>query len=282
MKRSETSPAPKRKRGKRIGAVIGIIVVVIAVGFIWYVNNYSHANEHALAAMTDTPQVDVAGSDELGIDAVAFVPQGAAADSAAVATGGAAAATSNPSSETPRAGLIFYPGAKVQPEAYAPLMRACAERGILCVIVKPLFNLALLNTDAAIGIAQHFPDIDTWILAGHSMGGVAAGNCIASHQDAFDGLVMLAAYPDADLSDFEGKVICIVGTNDTVLNRDKYEDGFEKLPSDAQEVIIQGGNHAQYGDYGEQANDSPADIPAETQQSQTINAIEGLIRGLAA
>ena len=267
---STVQPTPKRKRGKRVAAVIGIIVVVLVIACIWYVNDYSHANKRALAALEDTAQVDVVDADELGADAIAFVPIDAASPESASSDG-----------VTSRVGLIFYPGAKVQPEAYAPLMQACAERGMLCVIVKPLFNLALLSTDAAADIAQRFPDIDMWILAGHSMGGVAAGNCIASHEGAFDGLALLAAYPDADLSGFDGDVVCIVGTNDTVLNRDKYESGFEKLPADTQETVIEGGNHAQYGDYGEQANDSPADITAESQQAQTADAIDELAKALA-
>ena len=43
------------------------------------------------------------------------------------------------------AGFIFYPGGFVETQSYAPLMQECAKQGILCVLVKMPFHLAVFN-----------------------------------------------------------------------------------------------------------------------------------------
>lgn len=73
--------------------------------------------------------------------------------------------------EEPSAGFIFYPGGKVEYTAYAPLLRACAERGVLCVLIRMPCNLAVFNINGANGIPDQFPDADHWYLGGHSLGG---------------------------------------------------------------------------------------------------------------
>ena len=233
-------------------AVLAVVVVLFGAGA-WYVNDYYRADDVASAVMADADG-DANGVvvRELSGGAVAFVPG------------------------EPVAGLVFYPGAKVQPEAYAPLMEQCAERGVLCVLVRPLFNLALLDVNAANGVMEQFPDVDTWMVGGHSMGGVAGASFAAQHAGAFDALVFLASYPNDDLSGFDGEVLSLYGSNDEVLNRDKRAAAFSQLPSDARDEEIAGGNHGQFGNYGEQAGDGTATITREEQQAQTADAIAEL------
>jgi len=182
--------------------------------------------------------------------------------------------------QNPQAGLVFYPGAKVQPEAYAPMLRACAERGLLCVLVRPPLNFALMDVSATHQALAAFPEVDTWILVGHSLGGVAAAEYASGHLDEVDAMVFLASYPASDLSGLAGPSLSIVGSADEVLNRDAYEDGRAKLPKDARELVIAGGNHAYYGNYGEQAGDGVASISREEQQAQTAEAIVALAESL--
>ena len=101
--------------------------------------------------------------------------------------------------DNPQSGLIFYPGGKVEYTAYAPLMRACAQRGIFCVLLKMPWNLAVLDVNAADGITQQYPDIDAWYLGGHSLGGAMAANYAASHSGEFDGLILLVSRGLRDL-----------------------------------------------------------------------------------
>ena len=219
----------------------------------WYVNDYYRADAAALAVMADeNGDADGVVVREMSGNKAAFVP------------------------DEPKAGLIFYPGAKVQPEAYAPLLEQCAERGVLCVLVRPLFNLAILDENAAEGVQAQFPEIDSWIVAGHSMGGVAASDYASRHSGDFDGLAFLASYPTADLAEFDGNAVSVAGTNDEVLDRGNYESARSKLPADASELEIAGGNHANFGNYGEQAGDGTASISREEQQSRTADAIAEL------
>ncbi len=243
----------KNTIAKRILIALAVVVVVLVAAAVWYVNDYSHADNVALAAVADEDgAADGVEVRTLPSGDIAFVP------------------------DNPVAGLVFYPGGKVQPEAYAPLMQQCAQRGILCVLLKPTFNLAIIDMDAARGVTAQFPDVAKWVIAGHSMGGVAAADYASRHVDEFDAIAFLAAYPAVDLSDFDGGVLSIVGSNDGVLNRDKYEQAHKLLPNSSRELVIKGGNHAYYGNYGDQANDGQADITREDQQAQATDALVAL------
>ena len=174
------------------------------------------------------------------------------------------------------AGLIFYPGGKVRPEAYAPLLTECARQGILCVLVKPPFNMAILDANAAEGLQAQFPEIEKWLIGGHSLGGVAASTYLARHSDDFSAIAFLAAYPTEDLSKIDVEALSVVGSNDSVLDRAKYDEAMEKMPAHMRELVIPGGNHASFGNYGAQQNDSEATITREEQQALTAQAIADL------
>lgn len=234
---------------RRTLVTVAIVTTVVAACLLWYANDYYHAGATALAALEGSEDVTVT---ELADGSVAFVP----ADI--------------------RCGLVFYPGGKVEPDAYAPLLMACAERGILCINLQPTLNLAILDMDAADGVIAQFPQVDTWYLGGHSLGGVVAADYLARHQDEFEGVVLLAAYPAIDLSGTSEHVLQVVGSNDGVLDRDRYEEARELLPEDSEELVIEGGNHAQFGDYGPQDGDGEAAVTAREQQEVTAEAIAGL------
>lgn len=181
--------------------------------------------------------------------------------------------------ERPAAGLIFYPGGKVQAEAYAPLMEACAERGILCVLMRMPGNLAVLDSNAADGIAAEYPAVTEWYLGGHSLGGAMAANYAAKHAEDYAGLVLLAAYSTADLSGSGLRVLSVVGTEDGVLNREEYERCRENLPADARELVIDGGCHAYFGCYGAQRGDGVPTIGNLEQIERSADAIAALVLG---
>ena len=144
-------------------------------------------------------------------------------------------------SENATKGLIFYPGGKVEYTAYLPLMESLAQKGILCVLVRMPFNLAVFDVNAADGIRDMFPDI-----GGHSLGGSMAAAYLEKHPSDFKGLLLLAAYSTADLSNENIRTLSIYGSNDGVLNREKYEQYRINLP-ELTEYIIDGGCHAYFG-----------------------------------
>ena len=174
-------------------------------------------------------------------------------------------------------GLIFYPGGKVEHTAYIPLLQACAENGILCVIVEMPFNLAVFDINAADGIQKECPQIENWYIGGHSLGGSMAASYLEKHTDEYEGLILLGSYSTADLSDAELEVLSIYGSEDQVLNREKYNDNISNLPKDFKEIVIEGGCHAYFGMYGAQDGDGIPSISNSEQILQTAEYIAQMI-----
>lgn len=162
---------------------------------------------------------------------------------------------------------------KVENTAYAPLLHDLAEDGILCVLVKMPCNLAVLDMNAADSIPERFSEVTDWYIGGHSLGGAMAASYAAKHTDEPDGLVLLAAYSTADLTDSGLRVYAAYGSEDGVLNREKYEADRTNLPQDTTETVINGGCHAGFGSYGAQKGDGTPTISAEEQQRQTADAL---------
>ena len=144
--------------------------------------------------------------------------------------------------------FVFYPGAKVEYTSYAPLMERLAGEGIACYLMHMPCNLAVLDMNSADEIRREY-DYDNWYV------------------------VLLGAYSTKDLSDSGLKVLSIYGSEDRVLNREKYEEDKDNLPAGFSELEIPGGNHAYYGAYGEQKGDGHARITPEEQQEETAGEI---------
>lgn len=159
--------------------------------------------------------------------------------------------------------FIFYPGAKVEAKAYTPLMYSLMEKGYTSFIVEMPFHLAIFNQNAADNIIKNNPQIKNWYLVGHSMGGAMASEYADKNQDKIKGLILLGAYSSSDYP--VDKILTIYGSNDNVLS---------KKPEASNNVkIIDGGNHAQFGNYGKQDGDGEATIDNIEQQRQTVNYI---------
>lgn len=168
--------------------------------------------------------------------------------------------------------LIFYPGAKVEDTAYAPMMKSLAEQGVDCFLIKMPMKLAILGANKANNIREKYK-YDNYYLAGHSLGGAMAANYASEHLNDYSGLFLLAAYPTKDLTVAQFPVVFIYGDNDKVLNREKLEVGFTLVTNDYQKVEIAGGNHAQFGSYGVQDGDGSATITPEEQWKITVDTI---------
>ncbi|MBP3666491.1 MAG: alpha/beta hydrolase [Clostridia bacterium] len=174
-------------------------------------------------------------------------------------------------------GLIFYPGGKVEHTAYIPLMQACAEKDILCVLVEMPFHLAVLDINAADGIQKEYPEIEDWYIGGHSLGGSMAASYLADHPEDYKGLILLGSYSTADLSAADLDVLSVFGSEDTVMNREKYEENKQNLPSGFTEYVIDGGCHAYFGMYGAQDGDGTPLITNEEQIRLTVERIVAMM-----
>ena len=179
-------------------------------------------------------------------------------------------------------GLIFYPGGRVAPAAYAPLARAIAANGFLVVIVPMPLNLAVFGIERADEVMAAYPDITSWAIGGHSLGGAMAAAYTYKHT-IIRGLALWAAYP-AQSNDLSGRddlaVISISATLDGLATGDKIDTSRVLLPADTQWVIVEGGNHAQFGSYGAQKGDRIASIPASAQHAQIVASMHQFLAEL--
>ena len=229
---------PRRKQWKIAAGILLAILVLIAGGFFWYVSDYYRAEDVALEVLSAGDNIEV--RDDLTV--------------------------LSPSYPTDTA-VIFYPGAKVEAIAYLPLLDQLRQTGLTCVLVEMPFHLAIFDANAAEDVMEAFPDIQHWYMAGHSMGGAMASQFASERPDEVDGLILLGAYLYGDYSPKD--TLTVYGSlNQSVEDKINYTENV---------VEIQGGNHAQFGNYGPQKGDLPAEITAEEQQAQTVAAITDFI-----
>ena len=167
--------------------------------------------------------------------------------------------------------LIFYPGAKVEDKAYAPLLREIAEKAMDVCLVRMPFHLAVFGIDKAAEVMEQYNYPEVYV-GGHSLGGAMAASYAADNPKDLEGVILFAAYPTKDIPD-ELSEISIYGSEDGVLNSEKYEEGKELAPPEFSELVIEGGNHAGFGSYGEQEGDNEARITAQEQQEQAAEFI---------
>ncbi len=182
----------------------------------------------------------------------------------------------------PQTGLIFYPGGRVDPRSYAPPARAISEKCNLVVIVPMPLNLAVFGYDRAAEVIAAYPEVRHWAISGHSLGGAMAAHFVAKNPSAVNGLAFWAAYPASsdNLSASNLLIVSISATLDGLATPDKIEASKPLLPADTTWVPIEGGNHGQFGWYGDQPRDNPATISREDQQTQAINATLELLAKL--
>lgn len=186
----------------------------------------------------------------------------------------------SPIGKTPTKGFIFYPGAKIEPEAYAPLCKAIAEQGYQVVIVPMTLNLATLSINKGDQVIDKYQSIDTWVVGGHSLGGTMAAK-FASNNNEVDGVVLLASYPMGDeLKDLGKDVLSVWGSKDGVLNYKDLISAKDNLPSDTTYVEIEGANHSQFGDYGLQKGDNDAIVSQDKQLSVTTKSILKFLKNI--
>jgi len=187
-----------------------------------------------------------------------------------------------PSTPVSPTGLVLYPGGRVDPKAYAPLAHSIASQGYLTVIVPMPLNLAVLSPGKASHVMDSFPEIESWAIGGHSLGGAMAANFAINHPNTVEGLLLLAAYPASsdDLSSSSLEVVSIYATLDGFASPAEIDASRSILPQDTLWVQIDGGNHSQFGWYGFQKGDNVATISREAQQNQVISSTMELLSSL--
>ncbi|MCT4786116.1 alpha/beta hydrolase [Exiguobacterium aestuarii] len=174
---------------------------------------------------------------------------------------------------TSEIGIILYPGAKVEKEAYAYYGTRLAEEGVFVAIPSLRLNLGILDIDAAAPIIEAHPEIERWIVAGHSLGGSAASGYALEHQELVEGVIFLASYPISSMVDSDLRVLSISGELDGLAVPEDIEASRSDLPEDSQFVQIEGGNHANFGMYGPQKGDQESPLTSKEQLDEVLSAI---------
>ena len=235
----------KNKTLKKLGfIVLGLIIVALIFIVAFFTTSYEPSTQ-AMANLEDSTLVDVTENNF-----ISFTPE----------------------NTTATTGLIIYPGAKVEPEAYAPLANKIAQAGYEVIITPMPLNFAIFDSNAADEVISKFPNIKNWVISGHSLGGVMAAK-YASENSNIKGVIFYASYPQGDeLKNSNIKVTSIYGSLDGVADLEKIIGSKDLLPTSTTFVEITGGNHAQFGSYGEQSGDNPAEISADDQIEKAANA----------
>ena len=237
LKNEEFIEEEKNKNNNLIKIITGIIVIGIVGLFIWANDSYKPQALAKEALISDN-------TVEVKIDKfISFTPKNIEVTK----------------------GFIFYPGAKVDPESYAPLCRKIAEQGYEVVIVNMPMNLAILSYNRGEKVINEYSNIKNWVVGGHSLGGTMAAK-FASENTAVDGVVLLSSYTIGDeLKNMGKEVLSIWGSKDGIVNFENLIKSKEKLPEDTTYVEIEGANHSQFGDYGDQKGDDSPIINREEQ-----------------
>ena len=172
-------------------------------------------------------------------------------------------------------GIVIYPGALVEPLSYSYIANELSKEGYLVAIPDLNFNLSITENNKADEFILKNDQIKEWYVAGHSMGGVSAAFYAEEKQELVDGVIFLGSYPSksTDLSDNNQKILSIYAENDGLTTIEDIEESKKNLPKDAIFVEIDGGNHANFGIYGEQKGDKEAEITTKEQQDKIIEAI---------
>lgn len=246
----------QKKRGrrvlKRVLWSLAIVLVLAVVGVLAYTQiGVMAAEPEPLASVRENPAITVTDADE----GIVLAPADGDSD----------------------LGLVFIPGAKVDPWAYAAILQGLAEEGTTVVITRPWLNLAFFDPRGLDAFTSVAPDIDVWGVGGHSLGGVRACQLAA---DA-DALVLFGSYCATDVSDSGLPVLSISGGEDGLSTPEKIADARDLLPADAEMVEIDGASHASFGDYGPQDGDGTPTISTDEMHDEVTRLTEEFLAPLA-
>lgn len=235
---------------KKLGISITIFsILVMLVGSYFYVNDYYHVDSNSLSLFTEPNNVEK--TEENG-DYILSV------------------------NETTK-GFIFYPGGKVETEAYLPLMNELASKGVQCILIDMPLHLAVLDSNAAEAYIQRYSQIKDWYIGGHSLGGAMAASYASKHHEQLTGLVLLGAYSTSDLSNTNLEILSLYGSEDKIMNQQKYQTNKANLSKDFSELVIDGGCHSYFGAYGLQDGDGTPTISITQQIDITVDTILQMI-----
>ena len=246
----QRAPGRLRVAGRVVGGLLALVLVAVLVYLVPL-----PASPDAVASLTGSPSVRVTDSTTT----ITLTPVG----------------------EPARAGLVFQPGAKVDPRAYVPLLTRVSEAGFLVVVVKQPLNIGFLATGAPASVIADHPEVGAWAVGGHSLGGVAAGSFAGRSPTPVDGMLLWASYPLGSLADRDLVVASVSGTADGLSTPADIDESRALLPGSTTFVAVEGGVHAFFGDYGEQSGDGTPTVSRARAQDEIVAGSVDLMDAVA-
>lgn len=242
----------KKNKIKKVGIGLFIAITLLFSAYSWWYLQQLKADPVAERAMVSSDSVEVV-KNRLGIS---FIPL-----------------------KYSEKFLLFYPGAFVDPVAYAPLCHELAGHGIECLIVEMPLRSAIFGYKASSSLAMSQKLGKEYILAGHSHGAEMAAHYVNEEPGRIAKLILLGTqYPEKiSLAGNKIKVLKVYGTNDGLEPVSEVEKNKVNLPAGTRYVEIPGANHGQFGYYGTQPFDDPATISREEQQKHVVQAMLAFI-----
>lgn len=235
------------RNGERLGVWLIVVVLLAVTASVLYFGTAFHGSDASVQSVIEDDRIDV---QRVGGDYVL-----------------------RPANGESTTGLVFYPGARVHPDAYlASLSPLVSDANVTVVIVKMPLNLAILDQDAATRVLDRNHEIQRWYVGGHSLGGAMACRYAGDNPDRVSGVVLLGSYCDQSITNTDLRVLSVTGSEDTVLDRDTYERNEGNVPANATFHELPGVNHTQFGSYTGQPGDQPSGTPYDIAHSRLANA----------
>ncbi len=231
-----------------LGVIAGIALIGAIAVIVWLATPY-RASSDALALLKDSDSYNFINEGNLE-----FIPK-----------------------EPKDSGLIIYPGGRVEAAAYSYLCTGVAKEGYPCIIAIMPLNLAVTKVNSAGEIISKYSKVTKWVLGGHSLGGSMVIRYLQNSPDKIKGLLMLGSYSDIDLSYMTLSSKNLIGSEDFILNANTFTSTYKNLPKGASIILIQGGNHSLFGDYGLQEGDGDPKISKEEQHKIVVDAAISLL-----
>lgn len=251
-----------RRANRRVAlAVPALFLCVLTVGLLAWARPFA-ATPTAVAAMRSSDDVRV--SDRITWYEITSVAKNA--DEQVV---------------KPTVGLVFVPGARVDPRAYARVLRPLVQAGYFVAVLKEPFGIAFLQQNHAGTVIKLHPEITTWVVAGHSLGGVVAATYADGHAVVgtakVAGLALYASYPASRLERTDLRVTSISGSLDGLSTPAKVTASKEDVPAASRFVVVPGAVHSTFGDYGPQPGDGVPTADRVAAQAQITKATADLL-----
>jgi hypothetical protein len=244
-RRRTVRPTPRHPVLRAVAAGAGLVLLAVLAGAAAWLRPFP-ATQVALDALVDDDVVEVREASGW----YAFVPRDGDATT----------------------GLVYSPGARVDVRATAAVLRPLAEAGYVVVALKEPLGIALTSPDQSASAIAAFDEVSSWVVGGHSLGGVAASSFAAAHDDVVDGLLLHASYPLGDMSGADVRVTSVWGSRDGLTTAEDVEASRATLPASTTFVEVPGGVHAFFADYGPQPGDGTPDVPRAEAQARIVGA----------